>query len=122
MTDLFGDGPPAGSRLFQHQQVLGHPPPQARARHTDPETSHEAARSVTKIRESQLAVLNIIIDWGPMTDEQIALRAEQVGLTQSPSGLRTRRSELVALDLVKHVGFSRTRANRRTRRWEVIAR
>ncbi|MHC5840021.1 hypothetical protein ACYTYC_09450, partial [Streptococcus pyogenes] len=45
----------------------------AHARHTDPETSHEAAASIgeDKIRASQQAVLMILLRFGPMTDSKL---------------------------------------------------
>lgn len=68
------------------------------ARAGDPSTSHMAAASIPteKMRERQKAVLVCLTRFGPMTDEEIALCYPRVpGLPeQSPSGLRTRRSEL----------------------------
>lgn len=79
---------------------------QPRARETDPHTSHDAAASVRGLRKKQADVYTI-------------LTASPVGLTdigidwvhhdrgyppQSSSGLRTRRSELVALGLVRDSG------------------
>jgi hypothetical protein len=69
------------------------PEPAAVARSTDPQTSWEAARSVSHIRESQNEVLRLFQSRGPMTDEQA--RGYYTG-KQSLSGFRTRRSELVA--------------------------
>jgi hypothetical protein len=68
------------------------PAPVAHARNSDPDTSHAAARSVRHIRESQAEVLALFRAHGPMTDE--LARTVYRG-HQSPSGLRTRRSELV---------------------------
>lgn len=75
--------------------------PMAVARRTDPLTSHLAAASITseRIRKSQADVLRVLSS-GPMCDEQIADRARELGVKQSPSGLRTRRAELVDLGQV----------------------
>jgi len=81
--------------------------PRAHARCTDPETSRAAADSVRGIRESQQYVLGMFRKFGPMTDERLALRvAEDRGphVKLSPSGIRTRRSELVTLQLVRSTG------------------
>lgn len=76
--------------------------PQARARHTDPGTSHAAAESVREITDRQQAVLDLFGKYGPMTDEALLLRykdlrhrANTTLPEQSDSGIRTRRSELV---------------------------
>lgn len=96
------------------------PEPHAVARRTDPWSSHEAAASVTKVRESQKAVLEALTILGPMTDEELA---HQYGGTpqQSPSGLRTRRSELVELGKVRDSGQRRVlRSGRRAIVWEAL--
>ena len=71
-------------------------------RRSDPATSHAAAESVGDVRLRQLAVLRVLVHNPGLTDEQIA--SNYVGPVQSPSGLRTRRSELVALALVEDSG------------------
>lgn len=72
------------------------------ARADDPSTSWDAARSVTLRTEKQSAVLETLRRIGEGTDEDIA-RAYR-GPAQSPSGLRTRRKELCAMDLVMDSG------------------
>lgn len=72
---------------------------EAHARADDPGTSRAAASSVTDLGEKQRAVLMLFEKYGRMTDEQVAVAygcAEDVP-PQQPSGLRTRRAELVAL-------------------------
>lgn len=89
---------------------------EAHARRTDPGTSHAAARSVENLRPRQLAILETLRRCGPLTDEGIAMR--YVGPLQSPSGMRTRRRELVDAGLVEDTGErSRTRAGRSTILW-----
>jgi hypothetical protein len=80
--------------------------PHARARSTDPGTSHAAARSIspTKIRESQAFVLGLLVHYGPMTDAGLLGYAELSRPRVSPSGIRTRRSELVTQGLVGDTG------------------
>jgi hypothetical protein len=70
---------------------------QAAARSGDLETSHEAARSVKNTASVRAAILRIL-EHGPHTDEQIAYRYENEHPSLpmvSPSGLRSRRAELV---------------------------
>lgn len=76
-------------------------PDAAHARRTDPQTSHDAARSVMDLNGKQTAVLTVIRQQGPMTDQEIAAAYRRTGgPKQSASGLRTRRAELVAAGLV----------------------
>lgn len=65
------------------------------ARRTDPRTSHAAAHSVTNLTERREAVLYILGVIGRGTDEEIAANYPDGMIPQSPSGLRTRRKELV---------------------------
>lgn len=83
---------------------------QAKARTTDPSTSHEAARNVrVKMTKTRAAVLAVLAELGEATDWQLeeayAQRVEAYGLPwQSSSGLRTRRAELVKMGLVTDSG------------------
>ena len=72
--------------------------PHAVARSTDPDTSWAAAHSQTpdKIRQSQTKVLRMLRRWGPMTDTTLV----HLMSGMSPSGIRTRRRELVDMGLV----------------------
>ena len=79
----------------------------ARARRTDPDTSHAAAASVTKLTDKQQAVVEVMRKMGgECTDHALGNRyaashSYNEGLPeQSTSGLRTRRSELVSRGLV----------------------
>lgn len=85
--------------------------PTAHARRTDPETSHAAARSIRaeQLRKSQEAVLAVFHAQGAMTDVELVnyyrKRADFARLPQqSESGIRTRRSELVAAGRVEDSG------------------
>ena len=82
---------------------------QAKARSTDPATSHDAAKSVRGITEKQHAVLRVFAVFGKATDEQwmekYGTYEVQWSLPyQSASGLRTRRSELVKAGKVVDTG------------------
>ena len=87
----------------------------AKARTTDPSTSHAAAASITEdtLRESHTAVLGFLREYGPLTDVDLVIGyTDAVGLgmypRQSQSGIRSRRAELVAAGLVEDTG-ERTR-------------
>lgn len=89
----------------------------AHARRTDPETSHDAAASVPNIRKSQELILTILSRC-PQTDEEIFSHLPSG--VMSPSGARTRRSELVAAGRVIDTGERRrTISNRRTIVWDL---
>lgn len=80
------------------------------ARMTDPNTSWEAAASVTNVTETQQHILLILTI--PMTDDELidafdAMAGSNGWKLASPSGIRSRRAELVALGLVKDTGERR---------------
>lgn len=92
--------------------------PQAHARKTDGQTSRDAAASVKDISETQEQILRILRALGPQTDEEIQLAF--VGYC-SPSGLRSRRAELVRLGKVRqNAREGRTAANRTCAIWEIV--
>lgn len=92
----------------------------AAARLTDPDTSHLAAQSVTNYHNVQHAILDVVARWGPLTDEDIADRVRSLPIKTSPSGLRTRRKELVALGmLVANPRKVRLSTGRLGTRWEI---
>lgn len=79
--------------------------PQARARNTDPQTSHDAADRVRGVNAVQSTILMILWQRGPLTDPQIAEYynqrvADGTATKHSKSGLRTRRKELVEMGKV----------------------
>jgi hypothetical protein len=81
---------------------------------------------VKNLRETQTAVLKLLRKLGRMNDEDLAyeyvLRARQGSLPyQSMSGLRTRRSELVALGLVADSGERiKMRSGRQSIVWKAV--
>lgn len=87
--------------------------PVAHARNRDPRTSHDAAKTVTASKTSRMraAIAKLLHHYGPMTDEVLLRRyAELVsknptaGLNASDSSVRTRRSELVEMGIVRDSG------------------
>lgn len=110
--------PPQSDALFPlegdhagHEAVRQQLAAEARARFTDPTTSHAAARSLSEddLRGSQRAVLACLRVYGPGSDSTIsgryAARREAHGWPrQSPSGLRTRRKELADAGLIVDTG------------------
>ena len=113
------------------------PEPRAVARRTDPRTSHQAAASVTEIGQSQQDVFEVsttkaILDGqhriAALREMGVSASCEHLpeecavryrGIPQPPSGLRTRRSELVELGKVRDSGQRRVfRSGRRAIVWE----
>lgn len=83
----------------------------ARARITDPETSHDAAASIPEVRITltRQRVLALLHREGPMSDADLwhAFASTHGERAASPSGLRTRRAELAAAGLVVDTGQRR---------------
>lgn len=119
--DLFAMFP--GTRIVSTAKTE-EPEPEifARARTTDPITSHEAAWSLSSetLRASQEAVLAAMRSYGfPIDDAKLA-EVYSGDPPQSPSGLRTRRAELVDLGLVRDSGETTLLpSGRRAICWEV---
>ena len=91
--------------------------PVARARRTDPETSHAAAASVRNIRETQRVVLEELRRIGPTTHEVLVAHMATLPGYWTPSGVRTRCSELVAAGLIEPVGQTVVKSGRRATIW-----
>jgi hypothetical protein len=91
-----------------HQQL------EARARSTDPDTSHDAARSIGEMTEVRQAVLDILRAIGPATDEDLehAYHASSAP-RQTGQSIRTRRRELVLMGLVGESGTLKRKASGR---------
>jgi hypothetical protein len=97
-----------------------------RARTSDPETSREAAQSVERLTDKQQYILRIL-SYRPRTDEEIwehiVFPTDDFGLAypMSVSGARTRRKELVDMNLVRDSGKRRkTRSGRNAIVWEAV--
>lgn len=101
--------------------------PAPRARRTDRSTSHAAARSVRNQTATHARLVEVMERYGPATDEEIA--AYYGNLAQlfdwppvSPSGLRSRRAELVDLGTIVDTGEKgRTTSGRSCTIWELAA-
>jgi len=88
----------------------------AAARASDPDTSHEAARSVRSqtMRLQYRRILQILrCSDLPLSDQQIVATYESLWGRCSDSGLRTRRKELTRAGFVCHAGDGKTEAGRR---------
>lgn len=100
----------------------------ALSRFTDPETSRTAAATITvdRLRETQRVILEILDRFGPACDQDIETYARQLhslgeAPKQSPSGLRSRRAELVDAGLVRDSGErTKTSSGRQTIVWEIV--
>lgn len=89
----------------------------ARARRTDPTTSHEAA-DVSDVTTSIGAVLDLLREEGPMIDERIEARLTELGYTFTGERYRTARKALEKKNLVHHNGhFDLTSRGRRSQVW-----
>lgn len=93
--------------------------PRAVARGGDPDTSHEAAASITgeAITATQNAILAVLEAAGPVTDPVVAQLYS--GPRTSPSGLRTRRKELSDRGYVEAVGTVKLPSGRRATVWGI---
>lgn len=97
-----------------------------RTRATDPDTSRAAAsRAVLKLRDAHWAVMALFRRYGPMSDETMVERAGNAAhtdprLLQSPSGLRTRRKELVTCGQLMLVRKERNANNMPCNVWDIL--
>lgn len=99
----------------------------AHARNSDPETSHQAAASVriANLGRTRDGIMDVLKVNGQQTDEQIwetYSRWHDLGRTvprSSPSGLRSRRSELVRMGFVEACGTGKTASGRPCTIWKI---
>jgi len=96
----------------------------AKARNTDPQTSHDAADSVRDISKTQQAILDVLINV-PMCDERLVSYWEfwQEDFPKAtPQSIRSRRAELVKMGLVEYAGYDeRMTTGRYGRVWKVAS-
>ena len=92
----------------------------AKARQTDPETSHEAAASIkpASITEMKERILEALRE--PRTDQELIAYFSEWEYPGTPSGIRSRRSELEKVGLVKVVGYGHTDSGKRCRVFQVV--
>jgi hypothetical protein len=76
----------------------------AKARKTDPSTSHQAAASVRNVTDTQKAILKALKRGLTDNDLLVAYRNLRKAPQASDSGIRSRRAELVAQELVADTG------------------
>ena len=98
-------------------------PAPATTRISDPETSFDAAASVKpeETRAIYKQLITVLGDHGPLTDEGIAHYVEAGAA--SPSGLRTRRHELLATGYIEYAGYKKPLATgRKSRCWQLTTK
>jgi hypothetical protein len=93
----------------------------ARARSRDPATSHSAAASVTNANSARLRGLVLeFLTQKSMNDCELVKRLLAANPQYSPSGVRTRRAELVAAGKVRSSGLrQRLVSGREAIIWEI---
>lgn len=92
----------------------------ALARRTDPVTSHLAAQTVD-VKRGRHIVLTCLRQYGPCTDDMLYTDPIVYG-NLSPSGARTRRSELVQDGLVEDSGQRvTTQSGRKAIVWRAVS-
>jgi hypothetical protein len=100
------------------------PTDKARARRKDRQTSHDAAASVVNLGRTRDAILELFQLYGCMTDEQLAAKYQYersyLMAPSSPSGLRSRRSELVKrFGFIKACTLGQSHAGNPSIVWEI---
>jgi hypothetical protein len=99
----------------------------AHARDSHPITSHEAARSVTDLRDRQRAVLKVLKLFGPLHNDGLVDRynkeKEYMMLpVQTDQSIRSRRSELTDMGFVVDTGSKAILdSGRRAIIWDVVS-
>lgn len=97
--------------------------PQARARSTDPQTSHDAAASISNFTPVEKAILGLFRDFGKMHDEKMLTRFREFStdIQASDSGIRSRRAELVGYGQLRDSGDrAKTKSGRDSIVWEIV--
>lgn len=129
---LFPADAPDGSTI----SAITGAPIEAHARRTDPDTSHAAVAQIVDLPHKRRAVYEVLWAYGAMTDEELVRTYERcVGTdlggieipAQSPSGIRSRRSELCDHEVydppfVEECGKARLSTGNLGYVWQVIER
>ncbi len=107
--------------------VLPSPHYGTRARRNDPDTSHQAAASVSikTIRKTHNFIVRVLYNIIEATDEEMWLlyeRRHKEEFKTSQSGLRTRRSELQKAGWVESAGQQKNKNNRLVNLWTLTNR
>jgi len=96
------------------------------ARTTDPATSLLAAMSVTNLTSTQGAIMGLFHKFKAMTDEQLQTHYRRISRQgdapyASESGIRSRRSELVAMGKLEDSGDrEKMRSGRQAIVWRLV--
>lgn len=103
---------PIRSATIHLAMLGGHVMEHAYARHTDPQTSHDAAATVKNITQTKQHILQIL-SLGDRTDEELISKYKIWGEANgwkpiSESGIRSRRADLVKAGLVIDSGKTKT--------------
>lgn len=93
----------------------------ARARKTDPATSHEAAGRVRNVTDTQWRILSCL-KHSPKTDPELYAVYNRSFPSISESGCRSRRAELVALGYVAGLETKTHVGNRRFLIWSLTGK
>jgi len=94
-------------------------PDRARARNSDPGTSHAAAaRASCNLRDSQITVLAQFASSRKMTDEQLVDRINEQKIKTTDSGIRSRRAELAKAGMLEECGKVPLRSGSNGRLWK----
>jgi hypothetical protein len=73
------------------------------------------------MNEAQAAVFVTLRDYGPLADHALVpIMQHEVGIHQSSSGIRSRRSELVSQGRVKAVSTMTMPSGRESAVWDVV--
>lgn len=95
------------------------------AKSTDPQTSHDAARSVRNLTETQSAIMELYRVFGSMVDDKLVMNYERfvkakIAPRASLSGIKTRRHELVTAGKVQDSGSrEKLESGRKAIVWEL---
>lgn len=68
---------------------------------------------------TQINILSLLFSNGALSDERLRHAAKMRGVYTSPSGIRTRRNELVKQGLVHCAGTKTSDHGRRTQLWDL---
>jgi hypothetical protein len=74
------------------------------ARHTDPDTAHNAYATLQHLSDKQRLVMRLLGTYGPLTDDGLSERAAQHGVNMIPTSIGKRRRELEESGLVINSG------------------
>jgi len=92
-----------------------------KARQSGAATSQYASALLEDLRDSQREVLFVLAKRGPMIDQVLVQACYEDGVSQSRSGIRTRRKELERKGLVEATGEKgETRAGNPANVWEAV--